>query len=623
MRPSRRSKRPGMALLVVVVLIMLISLGAYRFSFYMESQYRVTRLHEEQVHARMAASSGLEMTVVFAEMSPTQRQSLGGIADNPTMFRDIAIDAETQSNTMERDKSLWRFCLVSPKLLDDKNDTSGASQALGTNSLPIRFGLENESAKLHIPTLLAWDRQKPGHARTALLGLPGVNETMVDAWLRQLGVSGAVDRSGSQDQYASLEELKQAWLGGDLNQNYQLDPIETRFASQHAGQGKSLALDPMIDQNSTSGFRPLQRYVTWTSGHRNATRNGQERIYLNDTNLQSLHRKLTQVWSPEWANFVIAMRQFGPNGTGIIPSGTAPTTSTSSPTATPTPAATPSKPVVPSPPSAPIPAPPQITFVPIANATPPIEPTPKTPASIPVGPAPTTPLSATPQATATTATNATSVAASEVQNWTPDFGKAATYNFRSPLDLVGAVVELPTQSTTSSAGQSTAATPVKQYIRNPFSSDLSEARNYLGRVLDDVTVDLSPISEGRVDATEAPLEVLAGIPGLDLATAQKIVQHRTTRTTTNESSTPQEWDTVAWLLNVVDLPKLKEIEPHLTSRSDVYSVQAIGYRDSQSAVYRTTVTIDARQTPTQLLNPKIWHPWDRGFPIEQLADSKP
>ncbi len=44
-----------MALLIVMVLTMLIALGAYRYSFTMQSEYRVTRIHEEQVQARLAA----------------------------------------------------------------------------------------------------------------------------------------------------------------------------------------------------------------------------------------------------------------------------------------------------------------------------------------------------------------------------------------------------------------------------------------------------------------------------------------------------------------------------------------------------------------------------------------
>lgn len=583
-----------MAMLVVVVLVMLIALGAYRFSFYMESQYRLTRLHEEQVHARLAAISGLELAAAIVEMPPAQRMNVGGLIDNAAVFRDIAVDASVTATESNRDPNAWRFCLVSPRDADEAiNGPLSASQIVGAPSLPIRFGLENESAKLHLPTLIAWDRMMPGHARTTLLGLPGVSEPMVDAWLRELGVSVRVDKGGLQDQQASLEDLRHTWFGGDLNQNYQLDPIEMRFASQHQSLNRTASQESNGSSNLVGGFKPLQRYVTWVSGHRNATRNGHSRIFLNETDLQSLHRQLSLIWSTDWANFVIALRQFGPSNVNANAPNQAPPKST-----IPSPAPSAPKALAPSSPAPPI--------------SPPL-----------VSTAPTAPTLSTPSTAATASQgNAATVAissAEQVQNWTPDFGKAAIFTFRSPLDLVGAVVDLPPLITSSS--QTSQPSAAKQTLRNPFSSDLSEVRNYLGLVLDDVTVDVSPISEGRIDASEAPVEVLAGVPGLDLSLAQRIVQQRTE--STNTMTKTQELDTIVWLLDVVDLAKLKELEPYLTCRSDVYSVQAVGYRDSQSAVYRTTATIDARESPTQLRNQKVWHPWDRGFPIEQLADSKP
>lgn len=593
-----------MALLVVVVLVMLIALGAYRFSFYMESQYRLTRLHEEQVHARLAALSGLELAAAMVEMPVTQRMNVGGLLDNALVFRDIAVDVAMTSSSANRDPNAWRFCLVSPQAMDGEvNNPPSSLQISGEPSLPIRFGLVNESAKLHIPTLVAWDQRMPGHARNTLLSLPGVNESMVDACLREFGVSVPPDKDGLQNKIASRDDLRQAWFGGDLNQNYQIDPLELRLASQLTNNYKGTPPQPIGSTNTASGFKPLQRYVTWISGHRNATRDGQPRIYLNDPDLQSLHRQLSLVWSVDWANFVIAMRQFGAsNGAPNAPTQAPPKSTESGTPAT-------SAPKLPSPISPPPPITTPLVFIPL---------TPLTPSTLPTPSTPSTPSTPNQGSTATTPSGAVEL----VQDWTPDFGKSATFIFRSPLDLVGAVVDLPPVSTSNPSGSPTNQTsPAKRTLRNPFSSDLSEVRNYLGRLLDDVTIELSPISEGRIDATEAPVEVLAGVPGLDLSLAQRIVQHRSG--STNTSGKNQELDSISWLVDVIDLAKLKELEPYLTCRSDVYSVQAIGYRDNQSAVYRMTATIDARQNPTQFRNQKVWHPWDRGFPIEQLADSKP
>jgi len=72
----KRLNRRGMALLVVVVLVMLISLAAYRYSFEMENEYRVTRLQEEQVQARLAALSGVEFAAAFLEQPLAIRNTL-------------------------------------------------------------------------------------------------------------------------------------------------------------------------------------------------------------------------------------------------------------------------------------------------------------------------------------------------------------------------------------------------------------------------------------------------------------------------------------------------------------------------------------------------------------------
>ncbi len=610
--------RGGMALLVVVVLVMLIALGAYRFSFYMESQYRLTRLHEEQVHARLAAISGLELAAALVELPQAQRIGLGGLLDNAGVFRNVSVDSTVDSQAARGDQKGWRFCLVAPVLTDAAgNSQVRTTPVAGRTSLLIRFGLENESAKLHIPTLLAWDRMKPGHARSTLLALPNVSESLVDAWLRELGVSARFERDESKNQEASIDDLRYAWTGGDLNQNYQLDPLEMRFASQRYGPSRGTSQPSMDASNVVGGFKPLQRYLTWHSGHRNTTRDGQQRIYLNESDLQSLHRKLSMVWPSDWANFVIAMRQFGPSNALNSLMNTAPTT----PAPQPSDASNASTPAKSSSRSA--------VVTPPLNPTPPPPITPDPPPRIPSIPA--TAGTSAPTSSRASGSLPTPVVNSEavlVQDWAPDFGKAATFTFRSPLDLIGAIVELSPAAVSSSAtGQNgqPSTTKTKQALRNPFSSDIGEVRNYLDRLLDAVTVDVSPITEGRVDVSDAPVEVLAGVPGLDFSMAQRLVQQRSasTNSASTNSATTQQTDNIAWLLEVIDLNKLKELEPYLTCRSDVYSVQSVGYRDSQSAVYRVTATIDAKQNPTQLRDQKVWHPWDRGFPIEQLTDLKP
>lgn len=572
-------RRQGMALLVVVVLTMLIALGAYRFSFYMESQYRLTRLHEEQVHARLAALSGVEMAASIAELPAAERIAMGGVLDNSALRHVAATGVSEVASRNEQADTSWRFGLISPMTSGGEVNAIGnsatssaqdasAQYAAGTDGelSNLRFGFENESAKIHLPSLLEWDRITPGHARATLLALPGATEQLVDAWLGALGVkkqrgganggSSLLDRleanSESNNQQADTDQLKSMWYGGDLNQNYRLDPLEVRLTeqlfTQQQGGARSLSTNLAATNASTSNVLPpaWQRFVSWHNGQRNETRTGQTRINLNEPNLQSLHQKLVAVWPAEWANFVIAMRQYGPT----------------------------------------------------ANASASGETTP-----------------------------------AQTESSSPDFTQPASFTFKSPLDLVGAVVQItvtnsqtstnPQASTdpqtltgpqTASSGKSNVTT---KRIRNPFSSDLSEVRNYLGRVLDASTTDPRPFTTGRIDVSEAPAVVLAGVPGIDSALAQRIVQQRTSNSGTS-STEPR--DTIAWLLEggVLDIAKLKSIEPYIASRNDVYTVQSVGYRDNLSPVCRCTVTIDARQIPAQIRNHQIWHPWDRGFSMVQL-----
>jgi hypothetical protein len=552
-------RRPAMALLVVVVLTMLIALGAYRFSFYMESQYRLTRLHEEQVHAELAALSGLEMAAAIAELSSSERTARGGVFDNPT-FQHRAIGASTEVSAGNQPvNSSWRLGLVaamagvaadtnsqSKSTISDSSDASG-----GSNNL--RFGLENESAKLHMPTLLEWDQRFPGHARATLLALPGATEQLVDAWLRGVGItkqpvaanggSALLDRlesnRESSDQASDTDQLKALWFGADLNQNYRLDPLEVRlseqlFTPQPGGSRTASAnLGPANASASTALPPAWMRFVTWHSGARNETRIGQARVNLNEANLQALHQKLTAIWPADWANFVIAIRQYGP----------------------------------------------------VANAA----------------------LAGTTTPIAT-------------ENSSPDFSKPAAFTLKTPLDLIGAVVQVSVTNPQPTAdGKSNVTT---KRIRNPFSSDMSDVRNYLGRVLDTSTTDPRPFTIGRVDVSQAPAVVLSGVPGIDAALAQRIVQQRTSSTGAS-SSEPR--DTIAWLLEggLLDVAKLKVLEPYISCRNDVYTVQSVGYRDHLSPVYRCTATIDARQLPAQIRNYQIWHPWDRGFTMDQLNRPAP
>jgi hypothetical protein len=609
---GRDSTRRGMTLLVIVVLVLLISLSAYRYTFVMESEYRLTRLQEDMVQARLCALSGIEYAANLLEKPSSQRSGFATPGTRDRIFRRTTSRDDSSSDLRQDRVSSWQFGLISPDLENASATQSSSATANGgadglEDALQWRWGFENESAKLSIPFMLSLETVRPGHFRTVLLSIPGMDEETVDAFLDELGVrrantanrrndslSEAVDRTFRNEQEASRDRVRALWFGGDLNQNYRLDPIESqllgKLSRSETGTASSrpgMSGDPL--------WQPLKRYLTWSSGERMERPDGSPRIYLNQPNLQQLHQQLLAVYPVEFANFVIAYRQYGPmNGVRITnPNAWPPLGRTSGGTATT---------------NTTIPAPATLSAPPPSRST---------SGSSVANPSKGSVSGTTP--------NEITISANE---FVPIWTVPGTFMLQSPLDLVGATVALPPEGPSSSKGGDAATSSSaskssrapKKLLRSPFSSDIGERRNYLGKWLSETTVADAPFREGRVDISEAPIEVLQGIPGIDAMLAQRIVEQR--RSIANN---PDAMSSTAWLLEtgIVDIDKLRELEPFLSTRSDVYTVQSIGFRDNRSPVYRCTVTIDARRLPASLLDLKVWHPWDRGFDMDSLNDLSP
>jgi hypothetical protein len=603
--PTRR----GMTLIVVVVLVMLISLSAYRYTFVMESEYRLTRLQEELVQARLSALSGIEYAAHLLERPKSQQTLFASSGTNERVFRRSTEREESLTNLQSNRTPNWQFGLISPQIENEGSAPSSSAIAnrgsIGLEeSFAWRWGIENESAKLSIPMMLNIETFRPGHFRSVLLALPGMDEETTDAFLDELGVrrvnsknrqsdplSEIVDQTVRSEQAASQDRVRALWFGGDLNQNYRLDPMESQLLGKLSrSESRAISAGPGISMDSR--WKPLQQYFTWMSGERNERPDGRPRVYLNQPNLQQLHQQLLAVYPAEIANFVIAYRQYGPsNGQRVAnPNARAPLGKLSGGTAATAPASVTSSMAIPSS---------------------------STNGSSVAGPSKG-------NASGTSPNEITMSANEFVPVWTTP----GRFIIQSPLELVGMTVPLPADGSTSSGGSSTGSVPSanksarapKKALRSPFSSDIGERRNYLGKWLSDTTVVDAPVREGRVDISEAPAEVLQGIPGIDAILAQRIVEQRR-----SAANNPDAMKSIAWLIEtgIVDIEKLREIEPFLTTRSDVYRVQSIGFRDNRSPVYRCTVTIDARRVPASVLDLKVWHPWDRGFDIDSLNGITP
>lgn len=563
--------RSAMALLVVLVLVMMAALSAYGYTFYMESQYRSSKVYEEQVHARQAVLNASEMLAAILELPLSQRVAVGTLENNPTLFRDKVMESQFSSRLTDDNNSYWRASVLAPQLSEDRSTSPWSATGL-EQQRGYAFGLENESAKIPLKDLLLWNLRVPGHAKQVLLGLPGATESLVDAYLSELNAqlamgnsnsmpnairnnmrtsSRAIGSSSPNPSDASVfnsseslllqEQLRLLWLGGDLNQNYRIDALDSAWASNQTnsraaisgrssppGEGAAFnAAQPSLANRQLSvAGQAWSRYLTWYSGSRNESYSGLPRVDLNQPDLRSLRQQLLKIWPAEWADFVVLFRQYG-----AVPA-----------------------------------------------------------------------LDSGGQAGQETAISAAGIV---------DLAVPASRMILSPLELVGAVVPLPSPSGSTSNKSS------KRRVSSPFKTEVSQMSNYLYRLLDEVTAESAP--NGRIDVNGASLPVIMAIPGMDRQLAEAIIQRREGRS--RQSAGGAVDTTIAWLLQdgVIDLRRLVVLEPYMTGRSDVYSCQIVGYRDDQSAVYRCTLTIDARQRPAIKRNIQTWHSWDRGFSTTELA----
>ena len=612
----KRVERRGMALLVVVVLVMLISLAAYRYSFEMENEYRLTRLQEEQVQARLAALSGVEFAASFFEQPLALRNSLLNGANPDKIFSRALEEDASRSSSQTDEESHWRFAILGRNQSYGSDGTASSSvespnDLSQDSSKNWKWGFESEGGKLHIPTLLKWNQLRPGIARTILLQLPDADEESVDAWLAQFGVrnvsavaqdtlaqassSGLQSPMQRKQRTVATDRLRLRWFGGDLDQNYRIDPWEEALLGKLLDDptGSSQNANPMLrelsklnstatnnsdptgetltDTTSEQSGNAWKGYLSWVQGERNEKPDGRPKIPLNQPDLRKLHQELSQAMPVGQANFIVAMRQYGP---GI---GNRATTGPASPNSSSTSANR--SPLAPR------------SRLPIDGSGRPRSQSAQNPA---------------------TRTNSSKASISADQ-WTPNWQDPPRYQLTSVLEVIDVNLDTnpiggATRSPNDSQGNS---------VSSPWASGTPEFRSNIRKLLDETTLQPQPIIEGRVDITTAPAIVLAAVPGITPALAQKITQARQEATLRGPD---ESIDSIAWLLEkgLVDARKLVELEPFLTTRSDVFSLQSVGFRDEKSPVFRCTVVIDARQIPAQVRDVQVWHPWDRGFSAESL-----
>lgn len=296
--------RRALVLIVVMVVIAMLSLAGFTFSELMFGEHEAAVLHGKSLQARVLCDTALDHVRSALMEDPATQLEAGGIYDNAARFQGVLVTDEATG------ADPGRFSVIAPRV--DQGTLGG-----------IRYGLENESAKLNLNEILLADLIEADGARNLLMSLPGMTEDVADAildWIdedddqREFGAE-AEFYSGMSPPYApkngkldTVEELLLVrgvtpWLlfGGDANRNFSLESTEEPYAG-NSGVDNS-------DGAMTCGW---SAYLTLYSAETNLQSDGTPRIDLNSDDLQTLHEDLTEAVGDEWANFILLFRQNGP-----------------------------------------------------------------------------------------------------------------------------------------------------------------------------------------------------------------------------------------------------------------------------------------------------------------------
>jgi DNA uptake protein ComE-like DNA-binding protein len=203
---------------------------------------------------------------------------------------------------------------------------------------------------------------------------------------------------------------------------------------------------------------------------------------------------------------------------------------------------------------------------------------------------------------------------------TPDSGTALDVSrppkvrIDSVYDLVGARVEIP----------STSANGSPTVLASPIRDDRDAMRRELPKLLDCTTVVDTSVIYGRVAVNSATKTVLTAVPGLDDALAEQIVSARSAQIGTKRPETRH----ACWLLTdgLVDVKKMKALDPYLTAEGDVFRGQIVGFWDHPAPAARMEIVVDASTAPPRVMSRQdlrllgpAFTPEELGAAVDELA----
>jgi len=298
------AKSRAMVLVVVLVVVTMLSLGAFTLAELMLTERDAADLAVQQAQARAAAHSGIEAVGWLLSQDDQVQTEWGGRYDNAQFLRARVVVDQGEGNPRVL------FTVVGREYEENVGQT-------------IRFGLEDESARLNLNMLIQLDDKIPDVASELLMGLPGMTPQIADAILDWMDSDDEPRQYGAEKEYyatldppyeptngplRTVEELllvrditPELLFGCDLNRNGLPDADEP-------------PPDAMVEVDNSDGSMTCgwASYLTLYSLESNLRPDGRPKVYLNQDDMEQLYDEVDEAMGSDWATFIVALRQNGP-----------------------------------------------------------------------------------------------------------------------------------------------------------------------------------------------------------------------------------------------------------------------------------------------------------------------
>ncbi|MEX0937646.1 MAG: hypothetical protein WDZ59_07275 [Pirellulales bacterium] len=543
-RRARRSHRPRRAnsasapsraasvLLLVLVVIVLMTLASFTFSDLMINENRGTHMFGQQLQSRMVAESGVDFLIQYFAQDPVVRYQDGGEYNNPLRFQGMLVVDGSQPSDRAR------LSILAPAM------------DYGIVGTGVRYGLEDESTRINLNVLLAWDRQQEGLGREVLMYLPGMTEDVADAILDWIDEDEQPREFGAESTYYSgllppynaknappetIEELllvrgvtPALLFGPDMNRNYMIDVDEQNL----------MAMMPS-DDLSGSLVRGWGGFFTLHSAESTLRPDGTPKIDVNGDDLEALHNELLTVLDEDMANFIILYRQNGA--------------------------------------------------------------------------AEDEPQDARRQSASSVDLNLEQQGGTQINSLLDLIGVSVQQGGEEAGGGGGGGGDDDEDDEEEEGGGGRGGrgggggggggggqqNQQAVVIESPFGEEANELEAYLPQLMDNLTVGSNPSVPGRININQASEAVLRCIPEITEEIVQQILSRRQLEASPDDPTRRHP----TWLLSeaLVSVEEMKALHPYINAGGNVYRGQIVGFYEQNGPATRLEVLIDATQLPGRLL----------------------